>query len=277
MEPHMPGQAQRKTILAKLPRAARHEKRRIPTAAAARAMAILHAASASDHGQSAADLAHGLRLPVATVKRLLEVLEHAGYMQREPGGKRFIAGHKLTEMAIVTLVNSPQREARRSILRALADEIQQSCAMAMVAGDSIVLIDSIGVDGSPPERFAPLARHPLHCTAAGKLLLSAMPTLARRRLIASAPLKQFTDRTIVDPLDIERAVKRILSTGVGVDDGEFIKGMGGIAVPVVDAEGRMIAVVATHALMQRIETKQMMKLAPALSRASAAIAKTFHA
>jgi IclR family transcriptional regulator, acetate operon repressor len=269
----MPPQLQRKSTPARFLATPRHGKRNHATAAAARALTILRVVSACEHGQSAAELAPKVDLPAPTVLRLARQLEEAGYLQREPGSKRFIAGHALTAMAINTLIHSPQREARQSILRALVDDVQQSCSIAATAGDSVVLIDSIGVGRLPPAQFERGARQPLHCTASGKLFLSLMPTRVRRQLITSAPLRQFTDQTLVDPLDIERALKRIRSTGVGVDQEEFLEGLVGVAVPVFDTKGRIVAAVAMQAQIALTELKYLLTFVPALTRASVSIGK----
>src|SRR5580692_8978105 len=151
------------------------------TSATARALAILHAISATEGSVSAVDLAPRLGLPKPTVHRLMQVLEYVGYLQREPGGKRFIVGPMQTEMAVDTLINSPQRAVRHNILRALVDEVNETCNIATLAGDTIVCLDRIESNWPLRSRYQAGSRIPLHCTASGKLFLSQMPAHKRRR------------------------------------------------------------------------------------------------
>ncbi len=247
------------------------------TSAAARALAILRAVSATEGSVSAVDLAPKLGLPKPTVHRLMQVLEYVGYLQREPGSKRFIVGPMQTEMAVETLINSPQRAVRHNILRALVDEVQETCNITALAGDAIVCIDRIESNWPLRTRFQAGWRVPLHCTASGKLFLSQMPAHKRRRLLTAAPLKKFTDHTIVNPADIEKDLKHIRTTRTGLDREEFMPGLVGVAVPVFDARGRMCASVSAIVPTERTDAKQVMTFVPALNRAAAAITETLRA
>ena len=106
---------------------AEQEQKRPPNSASARSLAILAAVSASQGSVSSVELSEQLGLSNATVHRLMQLLERLGYLQREPGSKRFIVGQRQTEVAITTLINSPQHAARHRILRALVDEVQETC------------------------------------------------------------------------------------------------------------------------------------------------------
>jgi DNA-binding IclR family transcriptional regulator len=244
------------------------------SSAAARSLAILHAVSSTEGSVSAVDLAPRLGLPKPTVHRLMQVLEYVGYLQREPGGKRFIVGPMQTEMALDTLINSPQRAVRHNILRALVDELHETCNIAALAGDTVVCIDRIELNWPLRSRYQAGSRIPLHCTASGKLFLSQMPAHKRRRLLNSAPLKRFTDNTIINPAEIEKDLKHIRSTKTGLDREEFLKGLVGVAVPVFDLRGRMCATVSSVVSSERTDAEQIMDFVPALNRAAAAITET---
>jgi len=244
------------------------------SSATARSLAILHAVSATEGSVSAVELAPVLGLPKPTVHRLMQVLEYVGYLQREPGSKRFIVGPMQTEMAVDTLINSPQRSIRHHILRALVDELQETCNIATLAGDAIVCIDRIESNWPFRVRYQSGSRVPLHCTASGKLFLSQMPAHKRRRLLNSAPLKKFTDNTLVNPAEIEKDLKQIRSTGTALDKEEYLQGLLGVAVPVFDLKGRMCATVSTLVSSERRGAKHIMDYVPALNRAASAITET---
>jgi DNA-binding IclR family transcriptional regulator len=241
------------------------------TSATARALAILRAVSATGISVSVVDLALEFGMPKQTVHRLMHVLEYIGYVQREPGSKRFIAGHMQTAMAVATLINSPRRAERRSILQSLVDEVRESCNITALAGGSLVLIES--VEGPRPLgiQFQPGAHAPLHCTASGKLFLSTMSAHNRRRLLATVPLKRFTERTVVDRLSIEKDLRQIRVTQFGLEQGEFLEGMVGVAVPVFDSKGRMCATVSTQAPAERVDPGKILTFVSALTRVSSKI------
>jgi IclR family transcriptional regulator, acetate operon repressor len=247
------------------------------TAATVRSLAILAMASSSQDSISAADVAPKLGLRIATVKRLIEVLECTGHLQRVPGSKRYVAGNILNDLAIQTLINSPRRNVRRTALEDLAGDIGQTCNISCLAGDSIVLIDR--VEGRKPLRktFGPGARAPLHCTASGKLFLSMMPSQWRRQLLAITPLQSFTERTVTDVREIEKSLNSIRTRKISLDDREFQHELVGIAVPVFDSSGRFCATVSANSETDRNDASEILRLVPALNRASRAIAQTFNA
>jgi IclR family transcriptional regulator, acetate operon repressor len=243
--------------------------------ATARSLAILHTASTAKESLSETELAQILGLPFATVRRLVRLLESLGYLHRVPGSKQYSIGNALTEVAIRSLMNSPQRDDRREALKALAGDIGQTCNISCLRGDSIVLLDKVLGPHPVPKQFNPGATAPLHCTASGKLFLSMMPRQWRKQLLTCAPLKPFTKRTLTDTQDIEEALKVVRAEQIGLDDGEFHDEIISIAVPVLDSKGRIYATISTNADGKQSSVHTMRQLVPALKHASKAVSHTF--
>ncbi|KAB2912266.1 MAG: IclR family transcriptional regulator [Hyphomicrobiaceae bacterium] len=242
--------------------------------AAARALAILEAVSRSPEPVSAVELSPRLDLPKPTVHRLMLLLEDAGFLQREPGSKRFITGHRLMAMSLEALINAPNRAERHAVLQALVDEIQETCNLTILVGNEVVYLDRVECHWPLRTHFHVGSRVPAHCTASGKLFLGLMPAAKRSRLLRLVPLKKYTDKTLVDPARIETELKEVRAKGIGVDVEEFISGLIGLAVPVVDRRERICATVAMHAPTQRVTAERMWDFVPALQRAAKAIGKT---
>ncbi|KDC22330.1 IclR family transcriptional regulator [Bordetella bronchiseptica] len=239
-----------------------------------RTLAILQAVSATDIPLAAADLAAVLDFPKPTIHRLMLQLEEIGFLEREPGGKRFIAGRALTEMAVDTLIFSPHRAVRHAILQALVEEVQETCNITTLSGNEVIYVDR--VEAHWPLRYHMQAgsRVPMHCSASGRLFLSFMPARKRRALLTAVPLKKYTANTIVDPDQIEQGFKEVRATELSVDVEEFMEGLIGIAVPVYDGHGRICATVSMHAPSLRCSVDKALSCAPALKRAAAAIGST---
>ncbi len=204
----------------------------------------------------------------------MQTLESIGFLQREPGGKRFVVGPRQTEVALDTLINSPQRAARHAILEALVEEVEETCNVTVLIGTEIVYIDRVESHWPLRSHFQPGSRVPLHCGASGKLFLSMMPAHRRRKLLRSIPLRKYTERTETNPTAIEKELKRIRTSKVGLDVEEFLQGLIGLAVPVFDRRKRMCATVSMHAPTARLSPEDALKYVPAMRRAAQAIAKT---
>jgi DNA-binding IclR family transcriptional regulator len=242
--------------------------------ATARSLAILRAVSTSPRPVSAQEIYQQVDLPKPTVHRLMQTLESLGYLEREPGGNRFIAGTELTSLALDAFIYAPSRAVRHQVLQALVQETNETCNITLLAGNEVVYIDRVESHWPLRTHMQPGSRVPLHCGASGKLFLSYMRPEQRRRLLNAAPLHRLTDKTIVDPEQLEQELKRVRAKKFGIDVEEFITGLIGLAVPVFDSNRRMCATVSLHVPTVRCTPTQVLDFVPAMNRAATAISQT---
>lgn len=242
--------------------------------AAFRALKILQIITQSERPLTARELAPKLDLPHPTVHRLATHLERLGYLQREPGSKRFVSGFELQNLALNALQNSFARAERHAILQDLAERIEETCNVTVLDGNEAVYIDRVEAHWPLRTHLQVGSRVPLHCGASGKVFLSFMDAKKRKRLLTAAPLRRMTERTVIEPKKIFAELKKIRSSKIGLDDQEFMPGLIGIAVPVFDSRGRVCATVSMHAPTVRWTLNQVSKTAPLLTAAASAIART---
>ncbi|HSO07907.1 MAG TPA: IclR family transcriptional regulator [Pelomicrobium sp.] len=237
----------------------------------ARLLTVLEAVAGADGPVAAVDLVPKVGLPKPTVHRLCTVLEDLGYLQREPGTKRFVIGQRQQRLALDSLINAYNRGARHAVLEALAREVGETVNVTVLSGNWVVYIDRVESHWPLRIHLQPGSRVPLHCGASGLLYLSLMPAAQRRRLLTAAPLERWTENTITDPERIEERLKTIRKTRVGIEVEEFMRGLIGLAVPVYDGRGRICATVSMHAPTARFTVDEVLASVPALQRAAEAI------
>jgi len=247
------------------------------SAAALRAVTVMEIVARSERPLALTEIADAAGLPAPTAYRILTLLEGAGLLQREPTGKTYGVGHRLARLGVDVLSNNGPRLERRAILRRVVDEIGETCNLAMLHGDEIIYIDRVETDWSLKAELKPGSRVPLHCTSSGKLFLSQMPRARRRKLLDAMSLKRYTANTITDVAILETQLAEIARTRVGLNDEELQAGVIGIAVPVTDATGHMIATIALQAPVARLTLAQAMEFVPSLQAAARAVAPTFDA
>ena len=245
------------------------------SAAALRAVAIMEIVARSERPVPLSEIVEHSGLPPPTAFRILSMLETAGLVQREPTGKTYGVGHRLARFGLDVMTNNSVRAERRVILRRLVDEIGETCNLAMFGGDEIVYIDRIETDWSLKADLKPGSRVPLHCTSSGKLFLAQLPKARRRKMIEALSLKRYTVNTVTDVNLLEAQIDNIAQTDVGFNNEELQAGVIGVAVPVRDAGGRMIASVALQAPVARLPLARAMEYVPSLQAAASAIATTF--
>lgn len=246
------------------------------TSSTLRAFALLEQVARSAAPLSLDELTVASGLPKPTVHRILGLLREADLLHREPLSKRYVAGPRLTAFARDVLANnSPQRDQRHAILQRLVDEIGETCNFTMRDGDTVVYVDRVETPSPVRLHMDAGSRVPLHCTASGKLFLARMSPEQADRLVGEGPLKRYTGRTIVDPQALRRELGRIRREGVGTDEGEYLEGSVCLAVPVTDAQGRMIATIAVHGPAPRMTLKKGRTYLPQMMRAAQEMAGTF--
>jgi DNA-binding IclR family transcriptional regulator len=240
-----------------------------------RAFALLERIALADEPQSLDDLTRASSLPKPSVHRIVRLLMRGGLVERDANGKRYAAGLRLCALALAVQMRAPQRQERRAILARLVDEIGETCNFNMRDGDEVVYLERVETTANVRLHMKAGSRVPLHCTASGKLLLSAMPDASVLRLLGRGPLKRYTERTIVDVDALLRALGRIRASGVGTDVSEYLEGSVCLAVPVRDARGRIFAAVAVHGPAPRMTLRKGHAFLPAMREAAAAIGATF--
>lgn len=107
---------------------------------------------------------------------------------------------------------------------------------------------------------------PLHCTAAGKLLLAER--WKNDRALPSARLDRFTDRTIVDPAALRQELATVSARGWADAPEEVVLGINAVSAPVRDQRGELVAMVSAMDSIQFIPPQPDRKLVEALKEAA---------
>lgn len=236
-----------------------------------RLFALLEVVASSHQLLSLQGLVEETGWPKPTVHRMLQQMEAAGLLVRHNGGRHYSTGARLRRLAESLLLNDAHHGARHAVLRDLVDEIGESCNITALSGDEVVYLDR--VETPEPLRFHLHAgsRVPVHASASGKMILSQMRPAQRRQLLAHAPLRRYTSKTVTDLQELEDELRRVRRDGFAVDDEEFLPGLVCVAVLVPTSTGRSNVCVAAQAPVVRLTPDKALALLPALQRAAAAI------
>ena len=244
-------------------------------AAAIRAFRVLEVVAQREGGCALSELVYALELPKQTVHRLVAQLQQAGVVFREPRSRRVQLGSRVERFSTDVLMNGVAGRERHAILQSLVADIGETCNVTALSGAEVVYLDR--VETSWPLRLilAPGSRVPLHATSSGKILLSLLPKTQRERLISQLPLRSFTETTIVDRDALVRELVETRRRRIGVNRAEHLRGMTGVAVPVMIDRQRACAAVALQAPSGRMTLEELLRYVPRLNEAAAAIGRTF--
>lgn len=192
-----------------------------------------------------------LGLPKPTIHRLFATAEAEGFLQRDIDGRSYGPGPRLRRLALDTMTSERVRALRLSVLRSVAEEIGETCNLAIPDREGMYYLDRVETHWPLRIQLPIGTRVPFHCTASGKMHLASLRTDYLERLLQHLNLRRMTSRTIVDPAQLFVAVRKAHENGYATDDEEFMEGMAAIAVPVKDGRGRLLATLSVHAPKQR--------------------------
>ncbi|HEY0877964.1 MAG TPA: IclR family transcriptional regulator [Zeimonas sp.] len=239
-----------------------------------RAIRVMETIAESEVPPHLADLCRTLGLPKPTVFRILSTLEYAGLVAREPGSKRYRSGRRLTRLSGAVLLNSPSCAARRAILEELVEQTGETCNLSVPDGHCVVYLDRVEADWPLRVSLTAGSCIPLCASASGKLFLGAMSRRSRERLIRQCPLIRHTPQTLDDPGRLEAEIERVQQQGYATDNEEYLPGVCCVAVPVVDADGRVVAALSLHAPLSRLSLDEALQFLPAMRSAAVEMAQT---
>ncbi|EHK64214.1 IclR family transcriptional regulator [Achromobacter arsenitoxydans] len=233
-----------------------------------RALLVLDYLARAQHPPTLAQLAQRLDMPKTTLMRLLGAMQRAGFVAATPTENGFVPGPQATALALATLRASAFTRACRAVLTKLVGALGETCNLTAPDGDQVVYMERVETT-EPLRLFFAVGGHvPMHCTASGKLFLASMNRLERSRVLARLPLTRNTPRTLTDPSTLEAELERLAARGIGIDNEEFVRGMSAVAVPVRDAENRVVAAVACHAPTARVMLDDLLRAVPVLQGAA---------
>lgn len=238
-----------------------------------RLFALLEVVASKDQFFSLQNLAEETDIPKPTLHRMLQQLESAGLLERSGDGRQYGTGVRLRRLAESLLLNDTFHGARHGVLRALVNEVGESCNLTALSGSEVMYLDR--VETPAPLRFYlhSGSRVPVHCSASGKLFLAGMTPSQRQRRLAHAPLEAFTPKTLTDLDALEEEIKQVKRQGFALDNEEFLPGLMCVAVLVPSPSGRSNLCVAVQAPIMRLTPDKALGLLPALQRAADAFSR----
>ena len=170
-------------------------------------------------------LSAALGLPKPTIHRLLQTAEAEGFLQRDLDGRSYGPGPRLRQIAVHTMSSERLRTGRLAILKAVAEEIGETCNLATPDREGMTYLDRVETKWPLRIQLPIGTQVPFHCTASGKMYLSTLRDSTLEAVLNSRNLEGLTEKTIItsDALRAELAETR--KRGYSQDDEEFMLGM----------------------------------------------------
>jgi DNA-binding IclR family transcriptional regulator len=197
------------------------------------------------------------------------MLEDEGFLQPRLDGRGYLAGRRLSNMALGIFSNNDHwRTERHAILQRLSEDLGETCNISIPDGSQMIYFDRVETHWPLRIQLQKNDRVPIYCTASGKLFLNNLPSAKRTRLLSKLDFEQYTPNTVTDIEALKQELKRLRQADIGIDDEEFMQGMVAVAVPLKNSDGQFYGALSMHAPSARMSLEVAMQHLPRMKRAA---------
>jgi IclR family acetate operon transcriptional repressor len=205
------------------------------------------------------EVARAARLPVPTAHRILTALAGRRYLARDDRTRRFRLGPAALDLGERARAVLDLRQIALPVLRRLVRETDETALLTVPnsARDHSVCLER--VESSQPLRLSvePGRQLPLHAGASQKALLAFLAEDEIDR-IASGPLERLCRATITDGDALRTDLAEVRARGWAISFEETNVGVWGVAVPLLDDEGTVVAAVGLAGPSARLSQNEVL-------------------
>ena len=206
----------------------------------ARAADVLRALEGNAQGLSLGHLAKQLNLPKSTVQRIVAALDSENFVIAASPQAGVRLGPALVRIA--RSVRCGLVDIARPCLEELAQKTGETVDLALLKGGEAVFMDHI--EGAHRLRAvsATGVSFPLHCSANGKAMLSALSDPVLAKMKKQIHLTRFTPNSLSSWRQLQAEIEKIRQTGIAYDLEEHTLGICAVGTPIIGPEGEIAAI-----------------------------------
>ena len=201
---------------------------------------------------TAKKISHKLNIPLATVYRHIETL---------------------CDIILNSLPYEPNFTLRRSFLRKLTNEIQETVSLSVPIGTKLVYFDRIEFHWPMQLNLEAGDHLPLHASASGKLYLSSINRENALSIFNNIKTPKTAKNTIVDIVKFKKELNKIKKQNYAYDDEEWFNGMVGISLPITNSKNELCFCLSTHTAKSRKNIDDLKKIYPLMLTAATNLKK----
>jgi DNA-binding IclR family transcriptional regulator len=233
-----------------------------------RALVVLSCFTLEAPELSLIEICSQTKLPKATVHRLLATLAQSKFIVQDPATSKYRLGYKLMMMGAIARSQINYLGKAEPIFRDLVQEIDETIAVASLDGDHHVC--TLVVEPERPVRVTTTVgvRRPCYFGSAGLVLLAYQSSAFLDETLPSDKLEAFTVWSITDPAEYRRRLLSVRDHGYGIEKGEAFPDVTGLAAPIFDHQGNLVAAASIVAPTHRVPDDRIWVLLKKLMEAT---------
>ncbi|MGE0801826.1 MAG: IclR family transcriptional regulator [Lautropia sp.] len=237
-------------------------------------LTVLETLAASREARGVTELAHELGLLKSNVHRLLRTFALRGYVRQDTSG-RYTCTLKLLELGSSVAESFDVVAIARPQVTELAHLTEETVHLSVLDDGEVIYVDKI--DSPQPVRAYSRVggRAPAYAVATGKAMLAHAEGTVLDAI--ESRFKAYTPRTISDRQTLERELRRVREYGYAINRGEWRETVGGVASPIFDSAGRVVAAIGISGPLERLTVTRLREFAPRVAAAAHAVSRALGA
>ena len=205
----------------------------------ARAVRVLEAFGPDQPELGVSEIARRTGLHVATASRIVGHLADHGLLSRT-ADHRVQIGMRMWELASRASPTRTLRDAAMPFLEDLHAVVGHHVQLAVLDGDEVLFLERLTARDAVVNFSQIAGRLPLHISSSGHVLLAYGPAEVRDRVLERS-MERYTPATITTPDRLRAALDQVCRQGYALLAGHVHVNATGIAVPVREALGEVVA------------------------------------
>ncbi len=220
-----------------------------------KALAILDSFTGDVRSQGVTEIASKLSMPKSTTHALLATLREEGYITYDPKARKYSLGFKPLELAGRIRSNHDLRDLSLPIMQELSKTCEEDVALNILVEGRRVCI-ALVESRYFVRQFVPVGKAlPLHCSAAGKVLMAYLPGKEIDAIIKNHGLPKFTPNTITDKDRLMIELENVRKRGYAESREEYGKDAAALAFPVLTGGGEGVVCLSIQSTVNRLTKK----------------------
>jgi len=239
-------------------------------ASAAATLEVLEFIGAAGGPVTLSAVAQGTGKPKGTVHRMLSTLVNTGYLAQDRDASHYALTLKLWRLGAAAVGRLDMLKVARPWLERLMAETDETVHVSVLdEAGTMVYVTKVESPRSIRVQTQIGQVSPAWCTATGRALLAFHPMVAD--LVLARPLEPRTAKTVTDPRRIRAALREVAVNGYAVTRAENHLEMGGVAAPVRDHSGAVVAAIGIGIPVFRMNRELVARCIPSVVRAAGAV------
>lgn len=212
-------------------------------------------------------------LSSSTTGRLLGSLKELGLLVQDPESRQYSLAGKVLSWAEVYTNTVDVRSVALPFIYDLQRSTGETISLYIMEGEERICVERLESQQNVRVVARVGRRLPLHAGSAGKLFLAYLTPEAREIMLTSHPLHTFTDQTMVDPVKLKEEIAKIKQQGYATSHGEWTIDASGVAAPIFNQRGEMIAALTISGPTQRFDEAHVIRFITSCTRTASHISR----